>query len=178
MTNDLEERDYGAGGFTIQKAMIHARRTQRSQGTGPLSILWKGLHVQTADSLVVSKNGVVRVHFLKVSPLIRQGFDLKIPSGGCLLANGEIQEHLRTFYEPELDAMVQYNYVAPGGLLKTWNIYEVRRGARLETEMWTGNAGFWIEQEGPLDRVYHCSHGSAQTPDFESIVYRLSVTSA
>jgi hypothetical protein len=48
-------------------------------------------------------------------------------------------------------------------------------GGQVVEEKWTENAGMWVEQVTPYERVYHCSHGMANPPDFESLVFRVSI---
>ena len=42
-------------------------------------------------------------------------------------------------------------------------------------EKWTENAGMWIEEISPTERIYHCSHGMAHPPDFESLVFKITI---
>lgn len=81
----------------------------------------------------------------------------------------------RTWCDARYENVIEYDYVARNGVVRTWNVYEVKRGSDIVVEQWTQNAGSWVEECASLDRIYHCSEGSVPTPDFESLVYRLTV---
>ncbi len=58
-----------------------------------------------------------------------------------------------------------------------WNVYRmIYAGGLVVEEKWTENAGMWIEQDAPHERIYHCSHGMADPPDFESLVFKIGIT--
>ena len=135
------------------------------------------LLVQTSDQLQVSPRGIVTAQFISAKPEIRQGFDLKV-DGWFELLDGKKVPLLRTWKDDEFEDTVEYPYSSKDGLLYVWNVYEMiyPSGDRTE-ERWTENAGFWIQHVSKHERVYHCSHGSAYPPDFESLVFKVSVKS-
>jgi hypothetical protein len=45
-------------------------------------------------------------------------------------------------------------------------------------DRWGDNAGMWIEDLGPQDRIYHCSQGASDPPTFADLVYRVTVIRA
>jgi hypothetical protein len=112
------------------------------------------------------------LEFITSPQAIRQGVDLKV-DGWIRLAGGEHTQLLRTWQDERFEDVVEYPFCAKHGLLWTWNVYDMTYpgGQKLE-EKWTENAGFWVEATGETERVYHCSHGLASPPDFDSFVYR------
>lgn len=143
----------------------------------PPYILWNGLNVTTADSITVPAMGIVRGEFLNSKTGIEQGFDLKI-DGWIELQGGEKVSLLRTWNDPKYESFVEYPFHSRDGRLRLWNVYKMRYpGGQIVEEKWTGNAGFWVEATADLERVYHCSHGMADSPDFESLVFKISVKS-
>jgi hypothetical protein len=44
-------------------------------------------------------------------------------------------------------------------------------------EKWTGNSGMWVEEVSSNERIYHCSHGMAPKPDFDSLVFKVTIGS-
>jgi hypothetical protein len=168
-------RDYADSGLTIQAAFVDHYQRFPERDSRPPYIIWGGRKIFTADTLAVPRRGIVRGEILTEQREIRQGFDLKV-EGWLQLADGSRVTLLRTWDDPQYEPMVEYPFEAKDGLLKTWNVYEMRYPqGRTVTERWTENAGFWIEEVGPADRIYHCSHGMASPPDFESFVYRITV---
>jgi hypothetical protein len=85
---------------------------------------------------------------------------------------------LRTWFDAKYEPVVEYDYKSEDGLISTWNVYEAGRGSEVVAEKWTGNAGFWVENLGTLDRIYHCSAVPLSVLDFEHLVYRLTITGA
>lgn len=169
--------DFAASGLTIQSAMLAAERRGEIAKGPPRRILWAGRSVQTGDVLQVPRTGRLRLEILSASQAVRQGVDIKL-KGGCVLADGSVVPHLQTWADERFNPVVEYDYSALDGKLATWNSYEVPIPGGVRVEQWTENAGMWIEELGPLDRRYHCSHGcggSAVPPDFEALVYRLTI---
>jgi hypothetical protein len=169
-------RDYAESGLTIRTAMLDHVKRFPDKRTRPGYILWHGIKIGTADSIPVPSRGIVRGEFLSGDSNVRQGFDLKIHEGWIELAGGEHVALLRTWRDERLEHVVEYPFFCRDGLLWVWNVYEMTfpSGERIE-EKWTENAGFWVESVGESDRIYHCSHGMANPPDFESLVFKLSV---
>jgi hypothetical protein len=170
--------DYGDSGLTIQAAMVdHARRFPDKRSR-PRCILWNGRCVVTGDVFEVPREGVVRGEFVSSKTGVEQGFDLKV-NGWIELAAGERVPLLRTWHDPRYEPSVAYRFHAADGLLRVWNVYKMRypSGESVE-ERWTENAGIWVEQQGAADRIYHCSHGMAHPPDFESLIFRISIQPA
>jgi hypothetical protein len=173
--NNPQGYDYAPSGMTIWQAMLDQGKKRAKNARGPVTIRWGDKIVRTADVLQVPQRGMIRMECLRSVPGLRQGFDVKM-KGGCMLANGKTVPLLRTWCDERYEPVVEYSYRADDGVIATWNVFETRRGPELVEEKWTGNAGFWIEELGPLDRIYHCSAGPLESPDFEALVYRMTIT--
>jgi hypothetical protein len=169
--------DYSQSSLTICDAMIADFEKHPDKATRPDHIRWGDFLVQTSDKLKVPRRGVVTAEFISAKPGVRQGFDLEV-DGWFELFDGKKVPLLRTWKDDEFEDTVEYPYKSKDGLLYVWNVYEMiyPSGHRTE-ERWTENAGFWIEHLSKNERIYHCSHGSAYPPDFESLVFKVSVKS-
>jgi hypothetical protein len=144
----------------------------------PRYILWDGRRVQTSDALSVPSEGVVQAEFIHVDQEVRQGFDLKV-DGAFRLANGDELPVLRTWKDDRFEDVVEYPFFSRDGRLFAWNVYVMSypSGEKVE-QKWTENAGFWVELVSEQERVYHCSHGMANPPDFNALVFRVAVRPA
>uniref|UniRef100_UPI00301D582E hypothetical protein n=1 Tax=Paludisphaera sp. TaxID=2017432 RepID=UPI00301D582E len=154
----------------VDQAKRHTKRQSRK-----LSILWGGRHIQTSDLFEVPSEGIVRAEFLAATPDVPQGFDMKL-DGWFQLAKGEQVPVLRTWKDDRYEDRVEYPFHSRDCRIFVWNVYEMiyPSGKRIE-EKWTGNAGFWVETHGESERIYHCSHGMNNPPDFDSLVFKVSV---
>ena len=170
-----EGKDYADSGLTIQQAMVdHAKRFPE-RGMRPDHILWNGLQVKTGASMSVPKKGVVRAEFVKCDNEMEQGFDIKV-NGSLELEKGEKVRLLRTWYDVRLESVVKYPFHSDDGQLWIWNVYKVRYpNERIVEERWTGNAGFWVEEKSPSHFAFHCSPGPLTVPNFESLVFEISI---
>jgi len=175
MTNP-DVRDYADSGLTIQYAMNdHATRFPDKR-TRPRFILWNGLRVWTSDVWTVPEKGTVRAEFLSAKGDIEQGFDIKV-DGWLELAEGEHVPVLRTWKDERYLDVVEYPFLSRDGRLWVWNVYKMKYpGGQIVQEKWTENAGFWIDQVSESERIYHCSHGMATPPDFDSLVFSVRVS--
>ena len=109
--------------------------------------------------------------------------DLKIPRQTLVLPNGDIL--VAEGRGGSAPALQPKDVIA--GVIKARGTTPVESGDRLiemihpggqkVEEKWTENAGFWVEATGENERVYHCSHGMASPPDFDSLVYKVSIKS-
>jgi len=167
--------DYADSGLSIQAAMVDRFKKAQKQGERPDHILWAGLRIVTADSIPVPSAGTVRSEFLSAKGDVEQGFDLKV-DGWLTLQGGEKVALLRTWNDPRYAPNVEYPFRSRDGSLRTWNVYKMKyRDGREVEEKWTGNAGMWVEIVSERERIYHCSHGAASPPDFESLVFKITV---
>lgn len=166
--------DYAESGMNIQTALLDHFKRFPDKATRPKHILWGGLAMSTGDSIPVPKRGEVEAEFLSIKDDVRQGFDLKVK--GWIQLQDRRVKLLRTWHDPDLEDTVRYSFGSQDGLLRVWNVYEMSlRGGQVFEEKWTGNAGFWVERVSETERIYHCSHGMASPPDFESLVFRVRV---
>ena|SRR5258706_385726 len=173
-----DTKDYGDSGLTIQAAMLDLFRRFPNKSRRPRFLLWQGLRVTTADSLRVPELGRVQGEFLASKGPVDQGFDLDV-DGGFQLENGEWVHPLRTWNDPRFQSVVEYPFRSKDNLLWVWNVYKMKySGGQTVEEKWTENAGFWIQEIDKTERIYHCSHGMANPPDFECLVLRIKVLPA
>jgi hypothetical protein len=169
------EKDYAQSGLTIQYAVLDYFKQFPDKEQRFPSILWSGLRVMTADVFVVPESGTLLGEVLSSKGDVEQGFDIKV-NGWLQLEAGEKVSLLRTWNDPRYEPKVQYRYHSNDGLLQIWNLYKRKYGTgQVVEEKWTGNAGFWVETRSDKERVYHCSHGMADPPDFESLVFKITI---
>jgi hypothetical protein len=164
--------DYGSSGFTLAQAFLDQAK-RFSKNKRPDHVLWNGKHIKTADVWVIPRSFVIRGFFIS-KPDKNQGFDIDVDDGGLILQDGEELQTLRTWYDPKYESKIKYQGSSLAERLWIWNVY--RTSAKIE-EKWSGNAGFWVEKATELDRTYHCSPGTEDRPDFESLVFRIVVSS-
>jgi hypothetical protein len=169
-----KRHDYGGSGLTIREAMLDHANRHPDKRKRPEDILWHGLHLKTSDVFTVPEKGVVLAEFLSSRGDIEQGFDIKV-DGWLALAEGEHVPLLRTWRDARFADVIEYPFFSRDGRLWVWNVYKMKRGAEDIEEKWTENAGFWIEHVSEKERIYHCSHGMANPPDFDSLVFRIRV---
>jgi hypothetical protein len=175
MSKALPVPDYANSGLTIQGAMLDLIKRFPDKNNRPNYILWNGRQILTGDSLAVPAHGVVRVEILSSKGDVEQGFDLKL-DGWIRLKKGETVSLLRTWNDPRYEAFVEYPFQSNNGRLWVWNVYKMRYpGGQIVEERWTENAGMWVEVTSSTERVYHCSHGMAHPPDFESLVFKIAI---
>jgi hypothetical protein len=166
--------DYSKSGKSIQYAMLEHAKRFPDISTRPSWIRWGHLLVKTGDSISVPERGTWRGEFLRLSPELEQGFDVQV-AGWTQLPSGKRVDLLRTWGDERLASVVEYPYYSKDCLLWVWNVYKRRRGAAEVEERWTGNAGFWVEEISDVERVYHCSHATADPPEFEGFVFKLTI---
>ncbi|MGZ5428537.1 MAG: hypothetical protein ACXWFS_05965 [Thermoanaerobaculia bacterium] len=166
--------DFASSGLTIQYAILdQAKRSPKNER--PEYILWAGLRIRTADSFSVAEDGVVRGEFLSSRGDIEQAFDLKV-DGWLRLRDGQKVSLLRTWNGSRHEPVVEYPFHSRDRRLRVWNAYKMKYpSGQVVEEKWTGNAGFWIENISERERVYHCSHGAASPPDFEALVFKITI---
>lgn len=144
------------------------------KGGRPGYILWNGLKVKTADCIPVPRDGQVEAELISAKTDVEQGLDMKI-NGWIQLMDRRV-DTLRTWYDPNLEPVVRYPLHSRDGFLWVWNVYKMKRpGGITSEEKWTGNAGFWVQEVSERERVYHCSHGMAETPDFECLTFEVRI---
>ena len=167
--------DYSSSGKTIQEAMLDAARRGSSGKFVPLQIQWGELIVQTADHIPCATHGRVRLELVRYPESPLQGVDLKL-NGSFELPDGSRVAVLRTWADGKLEDAVGYPYRSNDGWLTAWNVCQtVLPSGQVRTDRFLGNAGFWVERISERDRIYHCSHGTASPPDFDSLTFRISI---
>lgn len=168
--------DYSLSGLTIREAVLDRAKRFPRKADRPDSLLWSGLHIKTSDKFEVGSSGRVRVEFLSSTTTIEQGFDLSFPEGWLYLPGGEKVTLLRTWKDEVHEDVVEYSFTSNSGVMYVWNCYKMHyQGGQVVEEKWTENAGFWVEHASENERIYHCSHGMAMPPDFDCLVFKVSV---
>ncbi|MFN0056377.1 MAG: hypothetical protein ACKV0T_29885 [Planctomycetales bacterium] len=164
--------------MSIQYAMMDHAKQFPNPKARPKFIIWGGRKITTAVQIPVAADGIVRGEFLKSDATVRQGFDLKVDEGWIEFSGSEHVCLLRTWRDDSLPDTIEYPYHSRGASIWVWNVYErpYPNGGIVE-EKWTNNAGFWVETLNASERIYHCSHGMSAMPDFESLVFKVSVRS-
>lgn len=170
--------DYSSSGMTIQQAMVdHVKRYPQKEGR-PDHIIWAGRAVKTVDWWDVPKKGEIVAEILSIKKPIDQGFDIDV-EGHLRLSEGEEVPRLRTWADDRYENIVRYPYVGKSGRICIWNVYKMPYpNGQVKEEKWTGNAGFWVENVSYNERIYHCSHGVAVSPDFEALIFKVSILPA
>ena len=173
VTNEI---DYAQSGLSLQLANLEHFNRFPDKTSRPDHILWNGIRVKGADRWDVSQRGRVRIELLSAKSGEEHGVDLKIEDGWVELLNGDKIPLLRTWVDPRYDNVVDYPYFTKTGRICVWIVFKRHyKNGRVIEEKWTGNSGFWVEQEGKNQRLYHCSHGMAPTPDFNAFTFRVTV---
>lgn len=175
MTTLISQTDYAETGLNIQSAMLVATKALGKKPSLPFGILWSGKIIQVGDQVAVPQRGCVRLELLHYAAGFEQGVDIKT-KGGFELADGKVVPLLRTWADSRFEDDVEYPYTSSDGILHVWNVFKRRfPGGEVREERWTGNAGLWVEKLSSSERIYHCSHGMVDSPDFESLQFKLSV---
>ncbi len=170
-----DTKDYGNTGLTIRSAFIDQLKRFPDLKTRPRSLLWNGRPIITADSIVVPMHGVVRGKIVVAKTSVEQGFDMDV-DGGFQLEDGKWVHPLRTWNDRKYESVIEYPFESKDCLLWIWNVYKMSyKGGQVIEEKWTENAGMWVEELSPTERIYHCSHGMANPPDFECFVFKIRV---
>lgn len=171
----LAQKDYADSGLTIREALLDQAKRIPNKAGRPKHILWRGLCVTTGEAVSVPREGVVRGEFLSSKGELEQGFDLKV-DGWLRLESGDKVSVLRTWNDARYESVVEYPFHSKDGFLWVWNVYKRRLpDGRAVEEKWTENAGLWVERVSETERIYHCSHGFLYPPDFESLVFRITI---
>lgn len=175
-TKNAAGGDFGDAGIDIQSAMIAHVQAHPDRATRSKYILWNGRAVWTGIELHVPRQSRFQVEFLSEPRDPAQGVDVKAEDGAIMLPSGESVQTLRTWHAPRYEPVVEYPFISKAGLLKVWNVYHrLWPDGRITEEKWTGNAGFLVEEESERRWLFRCSDGPSRTPDFEQLVFRLSI---
>jgi len=128
---------------------------------------YEGLTVHGVYRRDVHQDDLLQVRFVRRTPTIRQGLQLKT-NRGQLLVNGQSLKSGVLWMDtaPEVVEIVCHP-PRPGATLSIWNVWE-REGI---VHAWVGNAGMLVEQRNDAV-VLKCSDGVGK-PDFQDLVVEL-----
>lgn len=88
------------------------------------------------------------------------GIRAKTKDGWIELSDGTRTKVLDTWFSPDLPDHVTHRFHCRQGVLRLWNTYRTRHpSGDVTQDMWTGNAGMVLLDEGPQRRTYGCSRG-------------------
>jgi hypothetical protein len=174
----LSDTDYRLTDLSIRRAFVEATEEygRPRPATEPAAIRWGDRDIVVGDILQVPERGRFRLQLISKADEPRQGADVDVGPGKITLPRGQAVALLRTWFDEEYEDVVEYEYESPRGLMRTCNVYEMKLGHNLVEDRWGDFAGMWIEELGPGDRIYHCSQGLSDPPNFNDLVYRLTVT--
>jgi hypothetical protein len=173
----MDNIDYATTNLNISQAAIEQVRKFPNKALRPDHINWNGIRVQTYDWWGVPKSGTLRLEFIGSVGDVEQGVDIKLEGGGVIIASGEKIPVLRTWKDDRYEDVVEYSYTTETGRICIWNVYKTKLpNGEIREDKWSGNSGFWVELVGEHQRIYHCSHGDNAKPDFESLVFRVTLT--
>jgi len=170
-----EQIDYADSGLKINCAVQHQMLRFPDKSLRPDHILWNGRAVKIYDWVDVPRTGIVRFEFISAKEGIAQGFDAKL-DGWFELEKMERVPLLRTWKDDRYEDAVEYPFVSRDGKMGIWNIYKetLPNGEVIEDKL-GGNSGFWVELISKYERIYHCSPAMLDPPDFEALVFKLSI---
>ncbi len=169
------EHDYGVDGVDIQTAMVRHVRANPDRARRSKHILWNGEALWTCFEVPVLRAGRFRIAFLSEPRTPPQGVDVKAEGGRITMRNGEAYPVLRTWHD-RCEDVVEYPFESGSGLLKVWNVYSrTWRDGRVTEEKWTGNAGMRVDHEADGGWRFRCSASSEEAPDFDHLVFRLTI---
>lgn len=173
----LTNTDYSETGMPIVEAFTAAgdEYGRRPPTDEAAAIRWGDHDIVAGDIMRVPERGRVRLEVISRADDVRQGADLDVSPGALSVAGSEVPL-LRTWFDPEYEDAVEYDYHTPRGLLRTNNVYEMRLGSHVREDKWGDYAAMWVEELGPTDRIYHCNSGLRTPPSFRDLVYRVTVS--
>lgn len=170
-----EMKDYSEAGMSVQSAMLDLAKQIPDPSRRPKYINWDDKKVFTGCFIDIPEKFQLQLAFIS-TPDDNQAVDLKIPKGYLLLTNGKKVQLLRTWNSPKYESIVEYQGISKDGKLFLYNVYKEVRNNRVFEEKWTNNAGFWYENVTKGKYRFHCSPGYFQKPDFESLIFELTIS--
>ncbi len=167
--------DYSKSGLDVKQAMLDHCRRFPDKARRPDHIVWDGHEVRTVDWFAVPGQGTVRFEFISALESIEQGIDAKL-DGWFELAQKERIPVLRTWKDDRYENVVEYEYLSRDRRMGIWNVYrEGLPNGQMREDHWSGNAGCWVEKVRENERIYHCSPGMLNPPDFEALIFRVTI---
>lgn len=171
----LDSTEYANRGLSISQAFVDHVKRFPDKTNRPSYIYWNEQKIQTVDKISVRSRGRIRGQFIQQNFHAEQGFDLSV-AGYFELQDGQRVKTLRTWNDSRYESVVEYPFFSEDGLISVWNVYKrLDVSGRLVEEKLTQNAAFWIEELDKSERIYHCSQGLSSPPNFEDLVFRITL---
>jgi len=105
------------------------------------------------------------------------GVDLGVEGRFVNKVGDELRSPLRTWWEPDLSGVVEYEYEARDGRLRITTAQRFPHRGQWFVDQWTGESGMWVEvltRDG-VNRRYHCNHRDTSPRTFEDLVFDVTV---
>jgi hypothetical protein len=167
-------KEYNSTEISIQYAMLDMWKSYSDASTRPDHIKYDGLKVKTGHWIEVPENFTIKLEFLS-EPNADQGADISVKDGFVILGDGSKVKLLRIWHDPKYEPVVEYSGYSKAKQLIIYNVYKVERNGKIFEEKWTNNAGMLVERSNEDECIFKCSSGRCDPPNFESIVFRVSV---
>lgn len=168
-------KNYKSSETTIQTAMVDMAMSYSVSADRPDFIFLDGQKVKTYHWMDVPEYFRIKVEFLS-EPDPNQGMDIKVEGGHIELADKEKVKLLRTWHDPKYEAVIEYTGYSKSKRVCVTNVYMEKRGEKVFEEKWTENAGMIVQNTDDNTVILNCSSGSQVPPDFDSLVFKVSVT--
>ncbi|WP_139225146.1 hypothetical protein [Dokdonella immobilis] len=166
-------KNYERENVTIQQAMM-AECKRLGKPLREISIRWQDHEVKTFDWISVSKKGKLTVRLLHYGIEVRQAVDIRAKEGGIFISDSDRVEVLRTWADPDYEDVMIYPFECSGELCISTACETLLPNGKIEIERFTGNSGFWVEEQGKI-RTYHASPANVARPNFESFVFSIEI---
>jgi hypothetical protein len=154
--------------------MVDMFKSHTKASERPDNILFDGHVVKTGHWIEVPENFIIKLEFLS-KPDADQGADVSVKDGFMSLVDGSEVKLLRTWYDPKYEPVVEYSGYSSAKKVLVYNVYKEERNGRIFEEKWTRNAGMVVEKISDNEFVLKCSSGQFNPPNFESLIFRVSV---
>lgn len=105
------------------------------------------------------------------------GVDLGVEGRFFNEVGDELPSPLRTWWEPGLPVVAEYEYEARDGKLRVTTAQRCPYRGQWVVDQWTGESGVWVEvlAGDGVSLRYHCNHRDTSPRTFEDLVFDLTV---
>lgn len=107
------------------------------------------------------------------------GFDLEPNAGWIMLEDRSRLKALRVWDDRQYEPSEEYGFSSSSQSLFVWNVYRTPLPhGQFREEKWTENAGMLVDAVSEDTIRLHCSPGFSKSPDFENLVFSITVRPA